>query len=50
MVVPFIVVFAIGVADGPKTTPDDVVIFSPFGTFVAEALPELAIDVLNELP
>jgi hypothetical protein len=44
------VAFAIGVADGPKTIPEDVVMFPPLGALVADTLPELAIDVLNELP
>lgn len=38
-----------GVADGPNTIPEDVVMFPPFGALVAETLLELIVDVLTEL-
>ena len=47
MVVPFRVVFDIGVAEGPKTIPD-VVTSPPLDAAVADVLPELTVDVVNE--
>ena len=47
-IVSFSVVFAIGVAEGPKTIPDDVK-FPPLGTAVPNVLPELATEVASGL-
>ena len=44
MIVPFSVVFAIGVAEGPKTIPDEVT-FPALGAAVSEALPDVSLTI-----